>query len=643
MYIKKTILLCLIVTVTVIICSAQTKVIDSLKREIVLAPVAQRQAAIFNLCEQGYNMHPDTLLAYAAIAKQVAVKEHNMSHVVRAMYHQCVAYTTKGLIDSSLKIASQCREILSGKVNDPLLLANVFNQIGRCNMRRSEYKEAIEMGYKIVSAAEKTQDVLIQVKGKTLIGWAYLEMAQYGNALSWHLKALHTSNDTILLEKYGIIFANLALNYINLGITDSAFYYIKKAIECSRKYENLFALSNSLAIQSQLYIRAGTPSLAETSLKEVVAIRKLIGDPFYIVSDMSQLGLYYAHYGAPENGIKICNEGIEIARQYHLDSKLIFLYSSLGENYKVKGDLDMYAHVLKKIISLKDTVFKKNSAQALAEIQAKFELQKKENFIIQQNLKISRQHYFFYGLLIFALFSIVVTWFVFRGYKKRQQIKLQQMQEEEKQQSMIEVIKAREAERKRIAADLHDNLGAYAASIASNLDNITPDKNDQSDQIVLQELRNNSRAIVSQLIDTIWVLKKDNLSLTAISDRVKVFIQRIRPGYPEANIDVFENISTDILMPASRAFHLFRIIQEALMNALKNNHAKNIRVYVESGDNWKISISDDGNGVKEMKDIFYTDNGVSNMRARSREAGFKIEWLQNEQVGTNVVIDPTTN
>ena len=159
------------------------------------------------------------------------------------------------------------------------------------------------MGYKVVNAAEKTDDILLQVKGKTLIGWAYLEMGQSGNALSWHLKALHTTTDTLLLEKYGIIFANLALNYINLGIKDSAFYYINKAIAVSRKHENLFALSNSLAIQSQLYIRTGTPANAESSLKEVVAIRKLIGDPFYIVSDMGQLALYYAHNGQPEKAL----------------------------------------------------------------------------------------------------------------------------------------------------------------------------------------------------------------------------------------------------------------------------------------------------------------------------------------------------
>ncbi|RYD72847.1 MAG: hypothetical protein EOP84_22475 [Verrucomicrobiaceae bacterium] len=62
---------------------------------------------------------------------------------------------------------------------------------------------------------------------------------------------------------------------------------------------------------------------------------------------------------------------------------------------------------------------------------------------------------------------------------------------------------------------------------------------------VMHELRNNSQAIVSQLNDTIWALKKDDLSLTAISDRIKIFIQKIQPSYPNTIINVMEVQETD--------------------------------------------------------------------------------------------------
>ncbi|MEI9912117.1 MAG: hypothetical protein WDO71_22165 [Bacteroidota bacterium] len=66
------------------------------------------------------------------------------------------ALTTRGLIDSSLATANKCLDILSsGKVNDPVLQANLFNQKGRCFMRKNQYKEAIDMGYQVINGGEK--------------------------------------------------------------------------------------------------------------------------------------------------------------------------------------------------------------------------------------------------------------------------------------------------------------------------------------------------------------------------------------------------------------------------------------------------------------------------------------------------------
>ena len=634
----KSLLLLLLATCVSSIALAQTRIIDSLKKNIGYAVTSdQRIKAIFDLCDLGYTLHPDTLMAYANAAKQLAKEQNNLHDQVQAMYYQSGALTTKGLIDSSLNLANASLAILAARVNDPLLVANLLNQKGRCYVRKNQYKEAINMGYQTIAMAEKNNDVLLQIKGKTLIGWAYLEMDQLTEALEWHLKALNSTTDTLMLEKYAILFANIATNYNGLGKTDSAFYFINKGITYSRRHENLFALSNSLAIESELYVKSGQAKLSEPILKEVVAIRKIIGDPFYIASDMSQLGFYYAHYGQPEKGVAICKEGIAIARQYHLDTKLFFLYGSLADSYKAMGDLPKYAEVLQDIIALKDSVYQKNSAQSLAEMQAKYDLQKKETLIIQQELDIQKKNYLFYGSLIVLFFAAFISWLVFREYKRRQRIKLQKMQDDEKILSVIAVTKAEENERKRIAADLHDSLGAYAAAIASNIDSAAIHSTNEP---ALKELKMNAHSIVSQLNDTIWVLKKDNLSLTAISDRIKVFIQRIRASYPQINIDVIEHINTDLLFPPAKAYNLYQVSKEAINNALKHSHAKNVRVYFESEKKWKITISDDGTGIASIHKTISSGNGLINMKSRSREAGWLISWQQNESQGTNVVVEP---
>lgn len=621
---------------------AQTPVIDNLKKKVYSAAGEKdKLAALLSLCDQGYNLHSDTLMTYAIRAGHTAHALGDDHGELKARYYTSYALTNKGLIDSSLAVANECLYLLNRTIKDPVLEGKLFNQKGRCYMRKNQYKEAIDMGYQVIARGESANDTLLQMQGKTLIGWAYLEMDQTRRSLQWHLKALQTTSDTQFVKKYSILFANIALNYNALGKKDSAFYFITKAVAYSRVHQNLFALSNSLAIQAQLYVNTGQPEKAETSLKEVIEIRKLIGDPFYIVSDMAQLGLYYAHNKMPEKGIAICREGIDIARKYSISTKLFFLYSTLAENYKVAGKMQEYAGMLEQLLLLKDSVYRMNSEEALAQIQAKYDIQRKENTIIQQKLDLTEKNYWLYGSLTVMLFAIIATWLVFKNYRRKQQMKLLLLMEKEKQSTEKAVAQAGETERKRIAADLHDNLGAYAASIASNIDQLRMQPADIGDEMMLEELRNNSRAIVAQLNDTIWVLKKDALSLTAISDRLKIFIQRIQSSYPAIKMDVFENISTDHLLPPSQTFHLFQVLKEAINNAVRHSGGSQINVIIESSSSWQITVADDGKGMTVA--VSDRGNGLENMKNRSTEAGLIIDWQSNEPSGTRLVIRPTTN
>ena len=49
---------------------------------------------------------------------------------------------------------------------------------------------------------------------------------------------------------------------------------------------------------------------------------------------------------------------------------------------------------------------------------------------------------------------------------------MQQAIEDEKQKAAESILDAEEKECKRIAADLHDNIGAYATAISADVENI---------------------------------------------------------------------------------------------------------------------------------------------------------------------------
>lgn len=613
----------------------QTTVINELKHVISKSPSPEEKLqAMLDLCDQGYSLHSDTLMFYAKSAKKMAAATHNLHDEVKAMYYEAFAFTNKGLIDSSLNLANQCLQMLPGKIDDPLLQANLLNQKGRCYMRKNQYKEAIDMAYQVIDKAEKGGDLLLQIKGKTLIGWAYLEMGQTSNALNWHLKALNTTSDTLLLKTYGILFANLALNYKGLGKMDSSFYYINKAINYSRENENLFALSNSLAIQAQLYVTSGKGRLAEAPLQEVVTIRKLIGDPFYIVSDMAQLGLYYARNNQPEKGVAICQEGIIIATKYKLDTKLFFLYNTLAENYRAMGNTGKYAEVLQQIISLKDSVYQKNSAEAIAELQTKYELQKKETTIIQQQYDLAKKNFFIYAIAGLLAVTLLFGYFFFRNRKKTQYLKLQAMEMEQKKKTTQAVMQAEEDERKRIAGDLHDSVAQKMVVAKINLEALGSQLTelDESKQKIYNNISSLLEESTTEVRSLSHSMMPQSFALSGLANTIKIFLEKI----PATQLEVHFSGEGDFTnIPENKALMIYRILQECVQNVLKHANATKLDVSVISEySEIDMIIEDDGVGFSTENPGTGESNGIKNIRSRIQYLNGKYEIDSSPGNGT---------
>ncbi|MDQ2719983.1 MAG: hypothetical protein M3Z26_09545 [Bacteroidota bacterium] len=235
--------------------------------------------------------------------------------------------------------------------------------------------------------------------------------------------------------------------------------------------------------------------------------------------------------------------------------------------------------------------------------------------------------------ILVIVFFIAVIAFVVRQYLHRRY---------EKKLTALQLQHEIQQERERISRDLHDNLGAYAAAIASNVAGIRS-SGDGNNPIILTQLKNNSQSIINQLNDTIWALNKEAISLTAVSDRLKIFLQKIQPNHPCINISIEEKIVNDQEISPASALHLFRIMQEGVNNALKHSEGNCIKILIESGEDWKISIMDNGKGMKNQTTKTDGGNGLKNIKTRAKQSGWQIGWQQNIPCGTSVIISSTTN
>ncbi|MBS1748956.1 MAG: hypothetical protein JST63_03555 [Bacteroidetes bacterium] len=616
----------------------QTNRADSLLKKMYTAHTdREKLEAALAVCEDYRVVSRDTLDYYAFYARSLAEKINNKKLKDLAELAVAADYLRWGWMDSvQVTVTPVLEQNSKENTNERPVYFKALRLKAMSYAMQSRFQEGLAVLYKIINEAEAYKDTLTLSENINTIGSVELGLNKPREALTWLSRAHSLTTDAPAYKDIkAAVFVNMAEAYLQMKKNDSANIYINKGISLFTETENLFNLAIALQKQSAIFIASGHIDKAENSLKELIALRKKGGDSAVFVGDNVNLVNFYIQTKQVDKAIDYCkallvigdlhssSTGSSLNLANHINIRLDY-YELLAKCYKIKGDNKQYMQTLEQIIAAKDSFYQYNSAQAIAELQTKYEVQRKENTIIQQQLSIIRKNNRFYTLLGVALFILLTLAVWFYGYRKKEKFIAAQS-----------VARAEENERKRIATDLHDNLGAFAASIISNLDLIKPVAESRS-QTAIQELRNNSQAMVAQINDTIWALKKDALPLTSISDRIKSFIQRIQASYPDTPVNVVERIEQDITLSPAHAFHLFRIAQEALNNALRHSGALEIMVIIQSSkDHWQMIIADDGTGMPSQE---AKGNGLQNMKERAREAGWLIRWKAGEASGTQVII-----
>lgn len=609
---------------------AQTVRVDSLKKAISKSKTKEEKVnLLLKLCDQFNSLPADSLLNYAKAG--LSLRLENKNSTLRLTNFEAVAYYRNGQIEKGLSISDSLLKLLSPQGTWTLTDQEITStRIGGL-IRNGQPKTAIQDAFRLLASSETHRDTTGIIKAYTLLGWAHMELDQFNEAIRWLEKGKSYLTPAFALSNNAVFYSNLASSYNNVHENKKAFEAIELALKYSEQSQNLFTIANALNIRADMFINAGKYKDAEVDMKKAIETRKLIGDPLYIQSDLAQLSAFYASIGETEKGIAAAKEGIQLSEHSGNLSKLIFLHNALALNYRKALNWEAYSSELSTLIILKDSLYTENSGKAIAEMEAKYELQKKENIIIKQNLALVRSRYLTIGFSVLFILALLLGWALYNNYKLTQQRKLDKAIAEEKLLSYQAVEKAKENERKRIAADLHDNLGSYAAAISANVKQIR-DSNLLLDESTIDQLDDNAKSIVTQLGDTIWVLKNEQLPLTSIADRFKSWMLRFMKNYPGIIYHYAEAIEKNISFSPAPVLHMFMILKETVTNAVKHSGCSDIFITVHSDRNWKIVIADNGKGFVEQE--LTRSSGISNMKYRAEECGWNIHWSLRPGGGT---------
>jgi ligand-binding sensor domain-containing protein/two-component sensor histidine kinase len=179
-------------------------------------------------------------------------------------------------------------------------------------------------------------------------------------------------------------------------------------------------------------------------------------------------------------------------------------------------------------------------------------------------------------------------------------------------------------ERERISRDLHDHVGAQLANIISGLDFAERHGPPGSGRRArfLGSLREDARATIQQLRETIWALQNAEMSIDSFSKKVEDYTRRQVRFRRNITLQFRSKLLQGGVLTPIQALNLFRVCQEAVANALKHAKPRTLKITITNPvvNVLNISVKNDGFTPRPASRSA-GGLGILNMRQRVEELG----------------------
>ncbi|HEY5368121.1 MAG TPA: sensor histidine kinase [Hanamia sp.] len=217
---------------------------------------------------------------------------------------------------------------------------------------------------------------------------------------------------------------------------------------------------------------------------------------------------------------------------------------------------------------------------------------------------------------------------------------LQERKKREKQVLALELAQAdtlkklitvQDNERKRIAGDLHDNIGPLLAALKINFNRIINSKEGQNG--LVQKTEDIIDSSILEIRDIAHNLMPKGITSKGLINALKDYFEGMETVYNKSII--FDHDVQSIFQPDLQ-INIYRIICELVLNAAKHSNACKINVSLTTGEKMiYVHIFDDGQGFRADKQ----KNSIGLQSAESRVNYLKGKFSLKSEQGKGTMIN----
>ena len=540
---------------------------------------------------------------------------------------------------------------IARQVHNEALQQKALSNLALNSSRKGNYQKAILQNLELLPIVEKSGDLIS-------IGNVYANMSNAHYYLG-QLKQSETYQKRALISftKAGYE-PGMSNAYNTLGVLADdqkqyavALGYIQKSLAIKQKIGDSSGIANAYVSLYNVYSSLKRPADALPALLKAEAIFKAMDEEMSLAKVYVNLGTYYADQKNYATAAKYQEIAINLAQKNKDPYILSTVYENLSSSYAHLKSMDTALSLSRKALASKDSLFSTTVQQQISEMAAKYETEKKERVIDQQEAELSRKqaelkerqlevlrrNYALGGIGLLLVLLIIIGYLLYRRAKLKQKAKLQEAVYRQQQLNARAVLEAEEKERIRIAQDLHDGVGQMMSIAKMNLSSIesswqleTGRKLELENVIgLVDESCREVRAISHNLMP-------NALLKAGLSAAVREFIDKINSS--SLSIDLYVEGLDQRLDPATETV-LYRVIQECVNNVIKHANATQLDIsLLLDREGVSITVEDNGKGFSFEEKKNSNGLGLSNMATRVAYLKGTIEWDSTPGKGTLVAV-----
>ncbi|WP_158605962.1 sensor histidine kinase [Taibaiella sp. KBW10] len=551
-----------------------------------------------------------------------------------------LAYARKGQYDIALRKLEQAL-LLAEKY--PAYLGIVHNRIGNVYNYQSDFEKAAYYYQQAALLSEKhSASVMPASYAYSNLATIMAQQKQYHKAVYYIDKAIIYARQQKDLPLLATLLLNKAVNLNNQEQRVAALIILDTAAQIARSTHNMSLLFTILinAGSINLYLEKAPTALQklkeaeqisakqDVSLFEQVSLYGIIGDTYLQLKAYDQAKAY----------LDLAWEHAET-----IPKEKMFLLAKKSELAHALGNDQQAYRLSQEYHRFKDSLHEQDITLQVQEMETKYRTLEKDKEIVQKQSHIADQrqqiaHKNLWIALSALTIFIILSFLVFAYIRNNNKQKLLKRNSEiERLQS---VLIGEEAERQRLAQELHDGVNSQLAGAKGYLITLSQ----WFPEIASSEPYTKSKDIIDETAVELRRLAHNllpNALNLGLKEAVKHFLQQIQSG-TETQFE-FHGYGTFGALDANQSLNIYRIIQEIVHNVLKHARATEVIILLnEYSKEYSLIIEDNGIGMPDT--ALQEGMGLHNIRRRVQALQGSISIESAAQKGTLFSIHiPKTN